>query len=142
MLRRSAFVAAGGFHERLWLGGEEELLAVDLATAGWELCYVAELTVHHHASTLRDPTKRRRDGLRNTLWFVWLRRPVRPALTRTIHLARTVPRDRTSALAALDALRGAPWVLAERRRVPASVEARLSALDGPQRMSTARKYVG
>ena len=62
VLRRDAFLDAGGFHSRLWLGGEEELLAVDLATAGWELCYVEDLTVHHQASTLRDPSKRRRDG--------------------------------------------------------------------------------
>lgn len=142
VLRRDAFTAAGGFSSRLWLGGEEELLAVDLATAGWELCYAEDLTVHHRASTLRDPTRRRRDGLRNTLWFTWLRRPIRPALARTVHLARTVPRDRTSALAALDAVRGAGWVLAERRPVPAAVEARLSALDGPQRTSRARRYVG
>lgn len=142
VLRREAFVAAGGFHTRLWLGGEEELLAVDLATAGWELCYLAALTVHHQASRLRDSTRRRRDGLRNTLWFTWLRRPVRPALRRTVHLARTVPRDRTSALAAWDALRGAGWVLAERRRVPPRVEARLASLDRSQRESTARRYVG
>jgi GT2 family glycosyltransferase len=142
VLRREAFTACGGFHPRLWLGGEEELLAVDLAVAGWELCYLETLTVHHRASPLRDPSRRRRDGLRNTLWFTWLRRPVRPALRRTLHLARTVPRDRTSLLAAYDAVRGAGWVIAERRRVPAAVEARLSALDGPQRMSSARRYIG
>jgi GT2 family glycosyltransferase len=142
VLRREAFTAAGGFSPKLWLGGEEELLAVDLATAGWELCYLESLTVHHEASRLRDSTRRRRDGLRNTLWFVWLRRPVRPALRRTVHLALTVPRDRTSALAAWDALRGAGWVLAERRRVPPRVEARLASLDRAQRESTARRYVG
>src|SRR4051812_32058933 len=43
-VRREAFVTCGGFHERLWLGGEEELLAADLAAAGWELCYLADLT--------------------------------------------------------------------------------------------------
>jgi GT2 family glycosyltransferase len=142
VLRRDAFTACGGFHRRLWLGGEEELLATDLAVAGWELCYLEALTVHHRASRLRDPSRRRRDGLRNTLWFTWLRRPLGPALRRTLHLARTVPRDRTSLLAAWDAARGAGWVLAERRRVPAAVEARLSALDGPQRTSRARRYVG
>lgn len=142
VLRRSAFLGCGGFSARLWLGGEEELLAVDLATAGWELCYLESLTVHHQASTLRDPTGRRRDGLRNTLWFVWLRRPVRPALRRTVHLVRTVPRDRTSLAAFAAALRGAPWVLRQRRRVPPRVEARLASLDRAQRESTARRYVG
>ncbi|HEY6745604.1 MAG TPA: glycosyltransferase [Mycobacteriales bacterium] len=129
-------------HSRMWLGGEEELLAVDLSTAGWEFCYLESLTVHHEASRLRDPSRRRRDGLRNTLWFTWLRRPFRPALRRTLHLAVSVPRDRTSAPAALDALRGAGWVRAERRQVPPAVEVRLASLESSQRLSQARRYVG
>ena len=141
VVRREAFLGCGGFSERLWLGGEEELLAVDLAAAGWELCYLEELTVHHQASTLRDAHVRRRMGLRNTLWFTWLRRPVRPALRRTLQLARTVPRDRISALAALDAVRGLPWVVAERRPLPPLVEARMVALEPSQAASTARRYV-
>jgi GT2 family glycosyltransferase len=141
VLRREAFLECGGFNRRLWLGGEEELLAVDLATAGWELCYLDDLTVHHQASRSRDAHARRRVGLRNTLWFTWLRRPVGAALRRTAYLARTVPRDRISALAALDALRGLPWVLAERRRVPPRVEARLASLEASQESSRARRYV-
>jgi GT2 family glycosyltransferase len=142
VVRRSAFVAVGGFSSRLWLGGEEELLATDLLSAGWELCYLEDLVVHHQASKLRDARLRRRVGLRNTLWFTWLRRPFTPALRRTLFLARTVPRDRTSALGAWDAARGLPWLIANRRPRPATVEARLSGLDAAQRASTARKYVG
>ena len=141
VVRREAFLACGGFSPRLWLGGEEELLATDLAAAGWELCYLADLTVHHQASRLRDPHTRRRLGLRNTLWFTWLRRPVRPALRRTLHLARTVPRDRVSALGVLDAVRGLPWVLAERALPGTAVEARLASLEQAQAGSTARRYV-
>jgi GT2 family glycosyltransferase len=142
VVRRSAFVEVGGFSERLWLGGEEELLATDLLSAGWELCYLDDLVVHHRASRLRDASLRRRVGIRNTLWFTWLRRPAGAALRRTWFLARTVPRDGTSALAAWDAVRGLPWLLAQRRPRPAPVEARLSALDAEQRRSTARRYVG
>jgi GT2 family glycosyltransferase len=50
VVRRSAFLDAGGFSPRLWLGGEEELLATDLLSAGWELCYLDDLVVHHQAS--------------------------------------------------------------------------------------------
>ncbi|MEU7281131.1 glycosyltransferase [Streptomyces sp. NPDC045431] len=142
VLRRDAFLEAGGFHERLWLGGEEELLATDLATRGWWLAYVSDLTVHHAPSHARDATLRRVHGLRNTLWFCWLRRPVRPALRRTLDLARTVPRDRASLRAFGLALAGLPWVLRERRVVPPPVEARLGALSEAQRESTARRYVG
>ncbi len=141
VVRREAFLAAGGFHPRLWLGGEEELLAADLATAGWELCYVAELTVHHQASTVREHHRRRRDGIRNTLWFTWLRRPLRPMLRRTAELLTSVPRDRVSAAGVLAALRGLPWVLRERRPLPPHVEARFTALARAQRESRARRYV-
>jgi hypothetical protein len=79
--------------------------------------------------------------LRNTLWFTWLRRPIAPALRRTFFLARTAPRDRVSALAWWDAVRGLPWVLTHRRTRPRPVEARLAPLDAAQRASTARRYV-
>jgi GT2 family glycosyltransferase len=140
-MRREAFREVGGFSERLWLGGEEELMAADLAAAGWELCYLAELTVHHRASRGRDAHLRRRHGIRNTLWTTWLRRPLRPALRRTLHLLRTVPRDRVTALALLDAVRGIPWVVRERRVLPPHAEARFAALEQAQRSSTARRYV-
>ena len=141
VLRRQAFLEVGGFSERLWLGGEEELMAGDLAAAGWELCYLPRLTVHHQASRARDPHRRRKDGIRNTLWTTWLRRPVRPALRRTARLLATVPRDRVSARALLEAAAGVPWVLRERRVLPPHAEARFAALEDAQRTSTARRYV-
>ncbi|KNB52388.1 glycosyltransferase family 2 protein [Streptomyces caatingaensis] len=142
VLRTDAFRAAGGFSPRLWLGGEEELMAADLAAAGWWLGYADELTVHHRPSPSRDPRLRRRHGIRNTLWFTWLRRPVPAALRRTLHLARTVPRDATSLRAFAEAAAGLPWVLRERRPVPPAVEERLRLLEAPQRVSAARRYVG
>ncbi|WP_129843229.1 glycosyltransferase [Streptomyces sp. RFCAC02] len=142
VVRTDAFRAAGGFSPRLWLGGEEELLAADLMTAGWWLVYAEDLRVHHEPSALRDPTRRRADGIRNTLWYTWLRRPPGAVLRRTAHLLRTVPHDRTSALAVLRAVAGLPWVLLERRAVPGEVEERLRLLEETQRTSRARRYVG
>jgi GT2 family glycosyltransferase len=141
VVRREAFLEVGGFCERLWLGGEEELMAGDLAAAGWELCYLPRLTVHHQASRAREHHRRRRDGIRNTLWTTWLRRPLRPALRRTVHLLRTLPRDRVTAQGLLAAVRGAPWVVRERRVLPPHAEARFAALEEAQRRSTARRYV-
>jgi GT2 family glycosyltransferase len=142
VLRTDAFRAAGGFSPRLWLGGEEELLCTDLVTAGYWLCYLPEATVHHQASLARDAALRSRLGIRNTLWFTWLRRPAWSALQRTAELACTVPRDAASADAFLAALRGLPWVLRERRPVPPEVEAQIQLLAEPRRTSTARRYVG
>ncbi|KOV21779.1 glycosyltransferase [Streptomyces caelestis] len=142
VLRTDAFRTAGGFSPRLWLGGEEELLAADLAADGWWLTYADHLTVHHRASAARDATLRRMHGIRNTLWFTWLRRPVRPALRRTLDLARTVPRDTASLRAFAEAAAALPWVLRERRVLPHEVESRLRLLDPAQRTSTARRYIG
>src|SRR5215207_3340243 len=44
--RRSAVLACGGFHPRYGFGGEEHLLAVHLASAGWGLAYVEDVVVH------------------------------------------------------------------------------------------------
>ncbi|SHM79494.1 glycosyltransferase family 2 protein [Actinacidiphila paucisporea] len=142
VMRTDAFRSVGGFHPGLWLGGEEELLATDLLSDGWWLSYVPDLTIHHAASTVRDSTGRRVTGLRNTLWFTWLRRPLIPAARRTAELMRTVPRDLPSARALGQAAAGLPWVLKQRRPVSAEVEAQLAALERARRTSSARRYVG
>lgn len=142
VLRTDAFRAAGGFSPRLWLGGEEELLAADLQAADWWLVYDPRAVLHHAPSGLRDPTARRADGIRNTLWTTWLRRRPGPAVRRTAHLLRTVPRDAVSARAVGRAVAGLPWVLRERRPLPRDVDARLRPLDRAQRSSRARQYVG
>jgi GT2 family glycosyltransferase len=142
MLRVTAFRAVGGFSPRLWLGGEEELLSLDLAARGWWMCWAEEVVVHHAASRLRDPRLRRRLGIRNTLWTAWLRRPVRGAFRRTVEVLRSVPRDRASAAAIAAAVRGLPWVVRERQVVPAHVERGLRLLEEPQRQSKARRYIG
>jgi GT2 family glycosyltransferase len=142
VLRADAFRIVGGFSPRLWLGGEEELLCTDLITSGYWLCYLPAATVHHQASPARDATRRRQLGIRNTLWFTWLRRPAGPAWRRTADLARTVPRDAASAAAFAAALRGLPWVLRERRPVTPDLEAQIQLLEEPRRTSSARRYVG
>ncbi|MGI5231966.1 glycosyltransferase family 2 protein [Actinoallomurus sp. CA-142502] len=142
MLRVTAFREVGGFSPRLWLGGEEELLAIDLAARGWWMCYRGDVVVHHAASSARDATERRRLGIRNTLWTTWLRRPVRDALRRTGVVVGSLPRDTTSARALAAAVAGLPWVVRERRVVPRDVEEGLRLLEEPQRRSVARRYVG
>ncbi len=141
IVRRTAFEEVGGFSPRLWLGGEEELLAADLAAAGWHLAHVPDVVAHHAPSVARDPHRRRADGIRNTLWFTWLRRPAAPAAWRTVRLLGRLPRDRVTARALAAALAGVPWVLRERRVVPADVEAGLRRLEGAQLDGGTRRYV-
>jgi GT2 family glycosyltransferase len=141
-VRVGAFREVGGFSPRMWLGGEEELFALDLAARGWWLCWAEDVVIHHAPSKLRDPRRRRRLGIRNTLWTLLLRRPWRAVFRRGADILRSAPADRTTVAALLDVVRGLPWVLAERRVVPAPVEAGLVLLEEPQRRSAARRYIG
>jgi GT2 family glycosyltransferase len=141
-VRVSAFHEVGGFNERMWLGGEEELFALDLAARGWWMCWAEDVVIHHAPSPARDPRRRRQLGIRNTLWTLWLRRPVRSALRRTGTILRSAPKDAATVMAVFEALGGTPWLLRERAVVPPAVERGLVLLEGQQRTSVARRYVG
>lgn len=129
MVRREAFLAAGGFEPRLALGGEEELLALDLARTGWTLAYLADAVIHHYPSSRRDAASRRWLLARNGLWVAWLRRPVRVAMTKTLMMAGRGVRDRDIRRGLIAALFGVPWVAHHRRVIPAEIERRLRLLE-------------
>jgi GT2 family glycosyltransferase len=129
VVRRDAFLAAGGFEERFRVGGEERLVALDLASAGWALAYVPELVAHHHPDVTHDRGFRPAVEIRNDLWSAWLRRPLRVALRDTLGTARQALRSRPARAALKDALRGLPWALRRRRALPANVERNVSLLD-------------
>src|SRR4051794_22366336 len=74
VVRRTAFLDAGGFNPRFGIGGEERLLALDMATGGWELAYVDSVVAHHHPDADAARPGRRARTLRNDLWTTWLRR--------------------------------------------------------------------
>jgi GT2 family glycosyltransferase len=142
IVRRSAFLSAGGFAPALGVGGPEQHLAADLLAGGWELRYVPAVRARHVPDHAEPSARVRRLGLRNALWFAWSRRPPGPALRWTVHLLRCSPANRATALALLDAVRGAPRVLCSRRPLPPAVEAQLALLDGPRRRSGREGYGG
>jgi GT2 family glycosyltransferase len=129
VVRRSAFLEAGGFTDRFFIGGEEELLATDLASAGWWLCYVPALVVHHHPSPHRDANDRRWCTVRNALWCAWLRRPLASALRKSWCLVSDAPGDRATWRGFAAALAGLPWVVSQRRVIPGTVEQGLRLLE-------------
>jgi GT2 family glycosyltransferase len=128
MVRRSAFLSAGGFEPRFFLGGEERLLAVDLASAGWSMAYLPTATVHHHPSPARDSDLRRALLARNALWFSWLRRPARSALKTTASVLGQAFADRAVLRGALSAVGGLAWIAHHRHVVPDEVERALQRL--------------
>lgn len=132
VVRRRAFLAAGGYHPVLFFGAEETLLAYDLAARGWELCYCPEVLARH------DPAaggRGDRSALvrRNELLTVWLRRPLGTALARTAALAAHGPRDAAARRALAGALPRLPAALRARRRLPPEVEAAARRLEAWRR---------
>ena len=129
IVRRDAFLEAGGFESRLGIGGEEQLLAIDLARRGWGLAYVDSIVAHHWPSPIRDPARRRRVQTRNGLWTAWLRRAPATAWALTRAAMTTARHDAATRDALLEALRGLPWVLRKRRRIPHTIETGLARLE-------------
>jgi GT2 family glycosyltransferase len=129
VVRRSAFLDAGGFEPRFVVGGEEQLLAIDLAAAGWDLAYVDTVIAHHHPLPDSDRDGRRRALVRNALWTAWLRRPPRPALNKTLRALRGAASDRHVANALAEAASAWRWIVANRKTVPRELEAHLRLVE-------------
>lgn len=122
VVRRDAFLAAGGYHPLLFFGGEETLLAYDLAADGWGVTYEPTLTAHHH------PEPGGRDGRshqvrRNEVLTLWLRRPLPVALRASARLAAAAIAGEPGARRALrEVAARLPAALARRRPLPPDVE--------------------
>ncbi|AGM05775.1 glycosyltransferase family 2 protein [Amycolatopsis keratiniphila] len=130
IVRRTAYLQAAGFHPLLRFGAEERLLSYDLAARGWWLCYAEEVRAHHHPSTVRpSPSWRERAELRNRMLITVMRRPVRRCLTEAGRALARVPREPHVLAALAGVLRRLPWALADRQRLPASVEHRIRVLE-------------
>jgi GT2 family glycosyltransferase len=126
VVRRSAFLGAGGFDEVVFFMGEEERLALDLAGMGWGLSYVERVVAHHHPSPVRDAGARQALVERNRLLTAVMRRPWPVVLGVTASAVRSGPAGRRALAQALPRL---PRALAARRRLPAHVEEARRRLD-------------
>ncbi|MBZ9638147.1 glycosyltransferase family 2 protein [Streptomyces sp. PSKA30] len=130
VVRRSAFLDAGGYHRVLFFGGEETLLAYDLAARGWGVCHVPEVIALHHPEPGPRPG-RSAVVRRNALLTAWLRRPVPVALRHTGHLLTAAARGEPEAAAVLrGTLVRLPAALRDRERLPDPVEHAARLLDG------------
>ncbi|HEX7106985.1 MAG TPA: glycosyltransferase [Acidothermaceae bacterium] len=129
VVRSAAFTAVGGFDERFFVGGEEELVALDLAARGWELRYAPAVVVHHHPSANRDDARRRVLTLRNRLWVGLLRYPAGLLMRQAARVWDEARRQGVRRAVLADAARGLPWVLRGRRPLPVAVRRQLELLE-------------
>lgn len=124
VVRRQAFCDAGGFEELLFFLGEEETLALDLASAGWEMVYVPEVVALHRPETVaRNSRARRRRRVRNGLISALIHHPWEVVLGRARDLLAKAPRDGDVRAGLLQAVAVAPRAIFRRRLLPARVEA-------------------
>jgi GT2 family glycosyltransferase len=128
VVRRQAFLDVGGFDDLVFFLGEEQVLSLDLATAGWALAYVEDVVAHHHPSPVRNPAARRVRQTRNDLLSTWMRRPGPVVAGRTTRLlaAATDPAARRALGEAMVRL---PEAVRRRRVVPADIEAQIRLLE-------------
>jgi GT2 family glycosyltransferase len=139
VVRRRAYLEAGGFEPRFELACEEQLLAIELSRLGWELAYLPELVAHHHPSPLRNAARRRRLETRNALWLTWLIHRASRAARESIRIARGAFRDPARRYGLVDALRSSLWVLRRRCPVVGKLEQDLLLLDGSRGLRTPPK---
>jgi GT2 family glycosyltransferase len=121
VFRTSLFRGVGGYETRLFIGGEEELVALDVLAAGQAIVYCDQLTVHHHPSPVRDSSLRRRMLARNAAWIAWLRLPWPEAWRATFRALDLLAREGSFARDSVELLRGLVWTLQRRRVVPPRV---------------------
>ena len=123
VFRRSAYLQAGGYEPRLFIGAEEALLALDLMTLGYSIVYAPTLVVCRFPATNRNTRERQALVARNALWTACLRRHPRVVARRALAFVAQAASSSRPIHALTDALRGLPWALRNRRAVPTNVEA-------------------
>lgn len=106
--------------------GEEEKLALDLASAGWGLSYVDQVVAHHHPAEERNGRRRAIRQGPNRLLTAVMRRPWPVVATTALDAVRDGPRGTAGVAAALPRL---PRATTRRQPVLAPVEAARRMLD-------------
>jgi GT2 family glycosyltransferase len=133
VVRKEAFVRAGGFSPLLFFVGEERLLSYDLASAGWARRYLPDVVAVHEPSAARPAAHLRHQAeRRNRLLTAWLRRPAPVALAETLRLVRDAAGDPDDRAALAAAARKLPAALRSRRRLTPEIERKVRILAAAQ----------
>lgn len=92
VIRTRAFYEAGGFWPPFFSGGEEALMALDMADRGWRMVYMEDIITRRAPSVSRHRESELRRELRNAIWTAWMRLPLGLAWRETLEQLRTAAR--------------------------------------------------
>ncbi|HZO65769.1 MAG TPA: glycosyltransferase [Kribbellaceae bacterium] len=127
VVRREAFLLAGGFDHVVFFAGEEARLSIDLAAGGWDQCYVPELVARHEPSPRRSADRvRQRLISRNIVLTAVMRRSWPTVLRLALEQCRRGPGAWRGVVSAVPRL---PMAMVNRKRVGPDLEARLRLID-------------
>jgi GT2 family glycosyltransferase len=129
VVRRMAFLAAGGFDPIVFFMGEEARLAYDLRSAGWGLAYCDDVVAYHHPSGDAPTDRKRALQASNGALTAWMRRPLPVALGVTAALLRNSFRDPAARQGFRRLAARLPSALAARRAPDPVVEAELERVE-------------
>ncbi|MGD9710822.1 MAG: glycosyltransferase family 2 protein [Thermomicrobiales bacterium] len=134
IVRTIAYREVGGYSGFLDVGGEEQLLALDMRSAGWDLCYRSDVTVRHFPASRSSAYVSRRLVMetRNRLLITWLRRPWRTAARMTMAEVRQCLQSREKAVGMMEALIRFPRLWKHRRVVRPELESDIQLLERQQ----------
>ncbi|WP_116134819.1 glycosyltransferase family 2 protein [Trinickia diaoshuihuensis] len=133
VFRAGAFRVVGGYEPRLFIGGEESLVSLDLLDRGYAIVYCDAIAVTHHPSPARDARLRRRMLARNAALVAWLRLPLSEAYAATARALTVCARERSLGRDLWALAAGIVWAIRRRRLVSDAVLAMRSRVRDAQR---------
>lgn len=121
VFRTQVFREVGGYEARLFIGGEESLVSLDVLDRGYAIVYCDALTVTHCPSPVRNAGLRRRMLARNAALVAWLRLPLPEAVAASGRALAVFANEGAFAHDVGSLAAGIAWALPRRRVVGASV---------------------
>lgn len=116
VFRTEVFREVGGYEPRLFIGGEESLVSLDVLELGYSIVYCDAVTVTHHPSLVRDARLRRRMLARNAALVAWMRLPLPQAVAASRRALALFAKERPCACLRDGAALLADFAWAWRRR--------------------------
>jgi hypothetical protein len=138
VVRKKAFMEVHGYSKHIYFSGEEELLGIDLAAAGWGLTYCEDVVGRHCPAPRNNMAQRYQMGVRNKIQVGFMRRPWSKAL-RILgqHVGQAV-QNRNVALGIIQGLARVPISLKNRQEVPWWIEQQIELLEDQNEYLAAR----